>query len=373
MKNIATLISFLFQSYLITIKGADFLIAYSETNGIGKSDSLRNDSAILGDFNKTYFVKSTLPVQLSGYSQIRYQYFEQHIDVNGNKANDEFDIYHARLNLKGFVSPLWTYRVQAEFAGKGAPKLIDAYGEWKFKPYLIFTAGQFYIPLSLENMTPDEFLESIYRSQVVNALANRSNDVAGDNSGRDIGQISGSFLKLNGINFIDYKLGVFNGAGINVTADNNNYKDVGGRIVLHPVAWVYFGASAYHGIANYGAKPANHLHNRQGFDLNVTHSDFNFKAEYLQGLDSSATRRFGYYVQGSYFIVPKVFDVLLKYDTYDPNLSKSDYYSSNYTFSLGYSFTPYARLQAAYVFQRGHSVAVIKDNFAAIRLQIGFY
>jgi len=99
----------------------------------------------------------------------------------------------------------------------------------------------------------------------------------------------------------------------------------------------------------------------------------NALADRNNDVDSSATRRSGYYVQGSYFIVPKVFDVLLKYDSYDPNLSKSNNYSSNYTFSFGYSFTPYTRLQAAYIFQRGHSVAVIKDNYAAIRLQIGFY
>jgi hypothetical protein len=366
MKSLVILILFLFQSYIIAVKGADVLIPNSETDGFWKVDSLHYDSAISEDSNRTFFLKSNLPIQFSGYSQIRYQHFDQ------KRSNDGFDIYHTRLNLKGIISPALTYRIQAEFVGKGAPKLIDAYGEWKFKSYIIFTAGQFYIPLSLENMTPDEFLESVYRSQVVNALANRSNDVMGDNSGRDIGaQISGSFLKLNNSCFIDYKLGIFNGAGINVTADNNNYKDVGGRLVFHPLAGVDFGTSIYHGVAYYGTQPANHIHNRQGLDLNVTYSDFNFKAEYLQGKDSSDVRRSGYYAQGIYYIIPKVFDVLIKYDTYNPNLVKSNNYETDYTASLGYSFSAYSRLQAAYVFQREH-ITQIKNNYAVLRLQIGF-
>lgn len=331
----------------------------------GKTDSLHNDSA-RQYINKPFSLKSGLPAQISGYAQIRYQQFDQKGSYNG------FDIYHARFNVRGNVTPKWDYRVQYEFAGKGAPKLIDAYGEYKFKSYLNFTAGQFYIPLSLENIITDEYLESVYRSQVVNALANRSNDVMGDNSGRDIGvQIKGSFFKLNKIYLIEYKLGVFNGAGINVTADNNNYKDVGGRIVLHPLKGVDIGGSIYNGMAYYGTKPASHIHNREGCDLNINHWNVNFRAEYLHGMDSSAVKRSGYYVQGSYYFMKRKFDVLLKYDTYDPNLAKTNNYEDDYTASIGYNFSTYSRLQAAYVFQKEH-ITQIKNNYAIIRLQIGF-
>jgi hypothetical protein len=330
----------------------------------GKTDSLHNDSASKHN-TKPFSLKTGLPAQISGYSQIRYQQFDQKGSYNG------FDIYHARFNVTGSVTPKWDYRVQYEFAGKGAPKLIDAYGEYHFRSYLNFTLGQFYIPLSLENMITDELLESVYRSQVVNALADRSNDVMGDNNGRDIGvQISGSFIKLNKRYLIDYMLGVFNGAGINVTPNSNN-KSVGGRIVIHPLSWLAIGASTYDGTAYYGVKPENHIHDREGCELNATYGNFNFRGEYLQGMDSSSVKRSGYYVQGSYYFFKRRFDVLIKYDTYNPDMAKTNNYEYDYTASIGYNFSTYSRLQAAYVFQKEH-ITQIKNNYAIIRLQIGF-
>jgi hypothetical protein len=347
-----------------------FLLSYnifsqtSDKGVISKSDSLHNDSASKHN-NKPFSLKTGLPAQISGYTQIRYQDFQQ------SGSNSGFDIYHARFNVMGKVTSHWDYRVQYEFAGKGAPKLIDAYGEYHFSNYLNFTAGQFYIPLSMENMITDEYLESVYRSQVVNALADRSNDVMGDNSGRDIGvQISGSFIKLNKWYLIDYMLGVFNGAGINVTPNSNN-KSVGGRIVIHPLSWVVIGASTYDGTAYYGVKPENHIHDREGCDLNVNYKNFNLRAEYLWGMDSSSVRRSGYYVQGSYYFFKRTFDALIKYDTYNPNLTKTNNYEDDYTASIGYNFSTYSRLQAAYIFQKEH-ITQIKNNYAIIRLQIGF-
>jgi phosphate-selective porin OprO and OprP len=369
MKNSIILIFFLLQAHIVLAKSSDILILapelYAKT-GVNYPDTMLKDSTSQNLSNSAFPLKLNAPLQLSGFTQIRYQHFDQ------SGSHDGFDIYHARLNLKGMITPVLTYRFQAEFSGKGAPKLSDAYAEWKLTSFLILTAGQFYIPLSIENMIPDEFMESVYRSQVINALANRSNDVMGDNSGRDIGaQISGSLLKLNKSNFIDYKFGVFNGAGINVTADNNNYKDLGGRLVLHPLSWIDLGASVYHGTAYYGAKPANHTHNRQGCDLNVTYRNFNFRTEYLQGQDSSNVRRSGYYIQSSYFIIPKKFEILLKYDSYDPNLAKVNNYFSDYTLSAGYNFTSTSRIQAAYVFRREHETQIM-NNYAALRFQIGF-
>ena len=40
-----------------------------------------------------------------------------------------FDIRRARLDIKGIITPYFSYRLQTEFADK--PKLLDAYGEIK--------------------------------------------------------------------------------------------------------------------------------------------------------------------------------------------------------------------------------------------------
>ncbi len=319
-----------------------------------------------GKVNAVNSLLKSLPVQLSGYTHIRYQHFDQPGSYDG------FDIHRVRLNLKGSISPKWNYKVQLEFSGKGAPKLIDAYGEWNYSSYLNFTVGQFYIPLSLESLTPDNLQESIFRAQVVEALANRNKDITGDNNGRDIGaQVSGSLLKMGNRFLLDYKLGIYNGAGINVTSDNNNFKDIAGRLVLHPFAGVDLGASVYHGSAYYGAIPSSHMHNRQGCDLAITYGNLNLKAEYLQGKDSSDLNRSGYYVQGGYYIIPKILEVLLKFDTYNPNVDKANNYFSDYTISAGYSFTTISRIQIAYIYRREHDTQ-IKNNFAVVRFQLGF-
>jgi phosphate-selective porin OprO/OprP len=351
-------------SELVNVSGGKY-----EDMAVHTFDTLPVISNTTGDstkLNKASMLSTEAPIQFSGYMHIRFQHFDQ------KGSYDGFDIHRVRLNLKGAITPKLNYKIQMEFAGKGAPKLIDAYGEWNIVSYFHITVGQFYIPLSQESLTPDNLQESIYRAQVVEALANRNKDITGDNNGRDIGaQISGSIIKLNNRFLIDYKLGIFNGAGTNVTADNNNFKDIAGRLVFHPLAGVDFGASVYHGSANYGTKPTNHLHNRQGCDLGVTYNNFNIKAEYLQGKDSSDVNRSGYYIQAGYFVIPKVFELLLKYDTYNPNLDVTNNYFSDYTVSAGYSFTSLSRIQLAYIYRREHD-AQIKNNFAVVRFQLGF-
>jgi phosphate-selective porin OprO/OprP len=372
MKSPIILILFLLQTCLFQgacISSDRIKVETIKQKGKYLNDSLPSDLRNNPDSSKIknqFSSLSNLPLEFSGYIHIRYQHYDQ----TGN--NDGFDIQRARLNLRSTISPKWTFRIQVEFAGKGAPKLIDAYGEWHVNSYLNFTVGQFYIPLSLESLTPEYLQESIYRSQVVEALSNRTKDITGDNIGRDIGaQINGGLLNLTDRNFVDYKFGIFNGAGINVTADNNNYKDLAGRLVFHPLTGIDFGTSVYHGFAVYGTKVQSHLHNRQGCDVSIKYSNFIFKAEYLQGKDSSNLSRSGYYVEGGYFIVPKVLQVLLKYDTYNPNLDKANNYFSDYTICFGYSFTNVSRIQAAYIFRREHETQ-INNNYAAVRLQLGF-
>jgi phosphate-selective porin OprO and OprP len=364
---LALLQTCLFQATCITSN--NYLPETLKQTGTNKYDSLQSSNPYNTDSSKAkkdFSILNSLPLEFSGYMQVRYQHYDQ----PGN--NDGFDFQRMRLSLKGAISPKWTFRIQVEFAGKGAPKLIDAYGEWHVKSYLNFTIGQFYIPISQESLTPESLQESIYRSQVVEALANRTKDIMGDNVGRDIGvQINGGLLKLNDRNFIDYKFGIFDGAGINETADNNNYKDLAGRLVLHPLSFIDVGGSFYHGLAVYGAKAQSHLHNRQGCDVSIKYGNFIFKAEYLQGKDSSELSRSGYYVEGGYFILPKVLQVLLKYDTYNPNLDKANNYFSDYTICLGYNFTTTSRIQAAYIFRREHETQ-INNNYAAVRLQLGF-
>lgn len=79
-------------------------------------------------FTKSVDIMKILLMQFSGYSQLRFQSFQE------TSRKDGFDIRRARLDIRGSLSPYFSYRVQADLAEK--PKMIDAYGEIKLTEYI---------------------------------------------------------------------------------------------------------------------------------------------------------------------------------------------------------------------------------------------
>jgi phosphate-selective porin OprO/OprP len=270
-----------------------------------QADSLRADAAIKQqdlDANKKSFpVSAARQIQISGYTQIRYQV----LDEKGKK--DGFDIRRARLDLKGNFTPFFAYRLQADLADK--PKIVDAYAEIKLNDYFNITLGQFRIPFSLENLTSMTKFELIDFSQAVDAMTARSKDVIGNQNGRDIGiQIGGALLKKGNNTLIEYRLGVFNGSGINIADTANEAKDIAGRLIINPVKGLTFGASYYNGWGK-AIKPAaefkgrSQARNRFGLEVSYTTARLSLKGEYIQGKDGKTVRAgwyalAGYYIQG---------------------------------------------------------------------------
>jgi phosphate-selective porin OprO and OprP len=311
-------------------------------------------------------VSVTRQILLSGYSQIRYQI----LDETGKK--DGFDIRRARLDLRGSLSPYFSYRVQADLADK--PKLIDAYGEIKLTDYFSITAGQLKIPFSLENLASSNKLEMLDRSQVVEALVARGKDVIGNQNGRDIGiQVSGTILKIKDLPLVEYRFGVFNGSGINVADTANEAKDLVGRLIFTPIKGFSLGGGFYNGWDK-AIKPEvagrSQVRNRFGLELSYVSTRFSLKGEYIAGKDGN-TSRSGWYVQSGYFIIPQKLQVLGKYDLYDPNTSDADNISTNYVVGANYNFNSWSRLQAFYTFRQEEGIAV-DNNYFSIQYQIGF-
>lgn len=335
-----------------------------------QADSVRAEAALRQQqtdaSRKSFFVNATRQMQLTGYSQIRYQTFQESGKHNG------FDIRRARIDLRGSVTPFFSYRLQADLVDK--PKMIDAYGEIKLTDYFSVTAGQFKIPFSLENLTSSSKLEMIDRSQVVEALVARSKDVIGNQNGHDIGiQAGGLFLKVKGSPLVEYRIGVFNGSGINVADTANNEKDISGRLIFTPIKGFSFGGGFYKGMGK-AIKPdvagQSQTRNRFGGELSYVTTRFSFKGEYIAGKDGK-TNRAGWYVQTGYFVIPLKLQVLGKYDTYDPNTSSADNISTNYVFGTNYNFTSWSRLQAFYTFRQEEGIAV-GNNYFSVQYQIGF-
>ena len=237
-----------------------------------EADSLRADQAIKEQARKDRenvhgITIGSKALQISGLIQTEYEGFQQ------TGINNTFLLHRARLDVKGDIDDNWKYEVYTEFAG--TTKLLDAYTTYKIGDYLKFTAGQFKVPFSLESLVQDSQLEFIDRSQVVEALSARSKDVIGNQIGRDIGiQVNGSFVKFDDHYLFDYTLGVFNGAGINVTTDNNSHKDIAGRFSVHPLSNLTVSADFYDGQGNYGTPSKNYLRNRGGFDARYVSGQF---------------------------------------------------------------------------------------------------
>jgi hypothetical protein len=306
-------------------------------------------------------------MKLSGYTQVRYQ----NLDEPGK--TDAFDIRRARLDFRGDVTPYWSYQFQVDFAGANG-KLLDAVADFKPYDFLNFSIGQTKIPLSFENQISDNKMEAIDRSQVVEALVARGKDVNGNHNGRDLGiLVGGNFLKIGDKNRIEYRMGIFNGEGINLS-DSNEAKSFSGRLITHLIKGLDIGASCYTGWDKFtigkGFPAINQERSRFGLELNYEFKRFYFRGEYLQGKDAAISRE-GWYLQSGYFVIPNKVQVLLKYDVYDPNKSKSADMSTRYIFGATYQFNNWAKLSANYNFceEEGSS---INNNFTSIQFQIGF-
>jgi phosphate-selective porin OprO and OprP len=335
-----------------------------------QADSVRAEATIkqqeTDSKKKAFPLNASRLFQLQGYTQVRYQQLQE------SGKNSGFDIRRARLDLKGTVTPVFGYRLLADFAG--SPRLIDAYTEIKLADYIIVTVGQFKIPFSYENLVGDRDMEVIDRSQVVEALVARSKDILGNTNGRDIGiQAGGKFLNMNGAPLIEYNVAVLNGSGVNVADTANSNKDLAARLILTPLKGLYLGGSYYNGwdkVSKPDVEGKSQVRDRLGFEAGYVLPRFSVRGEYIAGKDGK-TDRAGWYLTAGYFVLPQKLQFLVRYDTYDPNNSIAGNISTNYTIGGNFHFNKWSKLQINYTFRAEEGTA-LKNDYVAVQYQIGF-
>lgn len=294
---------------------------------------------------KEFQITAGKQLKFSGYTQARYQSLNKSGDIDG------FDIRRARLDIRGVLTPVYDYRAQIEFGGTKGPFLLDATVVAKFSPGFNVTLGQFKVPLSRENLTSSPKLETINRSQGVEALTARGKDVIGNHNGRDIGiAISGGLLPNEDVYLLDYTAGLFNGSGINA-ADKNEQKDFAARLVYHPNRKFDIGGSYYNGRGTWGTTSANRNRDRIGVDLDYHLDPVSIKGEYISGKDDT-TRKTGWFLQAGYFFKPQKLQGVLKFDTYDADTKISANETNVYTFGITRFFNKSAFLQVNYELKR---------------------
>ena len=175
-------------------------------------------------------VASVLPVaaqdlkapKISGLVNVRYSWSDKEGDTHG------FDIRRVRLAADGELGERLDYKFQAEY--ETTVKVIDAYLRVKLLPEVNVQIGEYKVPYSQETLYGPATWLTIENPAAV-AKLNGYNDLSGlKANGRDVGvTLYGDLLNK----LFSYRVGVFNGNGINIK-DNNNKKDFAGLVWFRP-------------------------------------------------------------------------------------------------------------------------------------------
>ena len=172
--------------------------------------------------------------KISGFVQGMYQ---ANLNKDFELSSNTFRMRRVRLSVSGNLSKTVSYKIQGDFSR--SPMLVDAFV--KYQPCREFgiQVGQFKTPFTIESPINPVNLEIFDYGESVQKLVGYS-DVCGVGAlGRDLGVMAtGSFFPVEGedgykYSIVDYSVGVFNGNGANAL-DNNNRKDLVGRLEVHP-------------------------------------------------------------------------------------------------------------------------------------------
>ncbi len=172
--------------------------------------------------------------KISGFVQGMYL---ANLNEDGDLIDNTLRMRRVRMSVEGNLAKGLTYKIQGDFSR--SPMLVDAFLKYKPCNEFAIQIGQFKTPFSIESPINPVNLEIFDYGESVQKLVGYS-DVCGVGSlGRDLGiMATGSLFPVetqNGEKFgiVDYSLGVFNGNGAN-QLDNNNRKDIVGRLEVHP-------------------------------------------------------------------------------------------------------------------------------------------
>lgn len=147
--------------------------------------------------------------------------------------DNDFDIRRTRFFLTGSLFDYFKYKFEVELEGASSNRLVDAYINFDYFPYLQFQVGQFKEPFSLENLISDKYLPFTERSMSYYLTPSR-----------DVGfMIHGSLFN----DFLNYGIGIFNGDGRDASRrDQKDDKEITGRLVARP--FNFFGPSFFKGL-----------------------------------------------------------------------------------------------------------------------------
>jgi phosphate-selective porin OprO and OprP len=278
-------------------------------------------------------------------------------DDKKGASTDRFRVRRARINVTGDFLENFDFKLEGDFqqgdglsSSRTAFSATDLYLNYNKFPEANIRFGQYKAPFGLEQLTSDTTMFTIERSLVTSVLTPE----------RQVGvQVSGKpFASVfDNKDIIEYSLGAFNGNGRNVTVNDNNdfmyvarlaTTPVNGTLWGQPVKWK-LGADGFYNRYAAGSSAGKFLLNSDGslssftvatggdarviawgVDQTLTYGPFDLVAEYMENKVSgtgysstTATGRQdfvanGYYVQGSYFFPGKEWQLVCKWESFNP-------------------------------------------------------
>ena len=282
--------------------------------------------------------------------------------LGASEVPDRFRVRRSRINVSGDYAEQFEFKLEGEFqltASSGFTRTsfaaTDLFVNWHAYPQLNIKVGQFKAPFGLEQLTSDSRLLSIESSLATTALA----------PDRQIGvQVWGhpfAHLGPERGEWLTYYAGMFNGVGRNLSVNDNSEFMYVGRLevtalrskMLNQETQLRFGASGLTSRDNPGFTISNALFVNEdgslapfayptaggrkafGFDTGLSIGPFELIAEYLdQRVYSREVAGFpvrwrnfradGYYVQGSYDIIPDKLQLVTKWESFDPGQTRND-------------------------------------------------
>jgi phosphate-selective porin len=310
-----------------------------------------------------------LKLTLGGYIQMNFEdgavsAFEGRFPDGPNQVKDRFRLRRARVNLVGDFAEKFDFKVEGDFgAGDGLAtnrtgfSATDIFINWHQIPEANIKVGQWKAPFGLEQITPDTKILTIERSLPTGALTPE----------RQLGvQIWGKPLTNlwpDQKELVTYYAGIFNGNGRNITVnDNNNFMYVG-RLELLPWkgellsqdASLKLGGDVLNSRDDAGtnisqalnlkvtadgslipfALPSADERTAWSLDAWLNIGPFDLIAEYFsEDVDGRTVAGVaptfanfdpsGWYVQGSYFVIPKKLQAVVKWEELSPDQVADD-------------------------------------------------
>jgi len=270
--------------------------------------------------------------------------------------HDRFYLRRARVNAAGKFLEEFDFRIELDLSGSLSEtsnlraQMTDAFINWNRFEFANVKVGQFKTPFGFEQLYSDPKLFGIERSL--------PNDVL--TLGRDLGvQVAGSVLEKR----LSYAAGVFNGTKLNNSFNDDDQFAVVGRVAGTPWQGKLFGQEAHwtlgvNGLysddgnltnmpSDFGFQNTMFTGIRRGYgaDTQFHLGNFDFWAEYLhcafQTDNAIPDERFdasGWYAQGTYFLLPKKLQALVKFESFDPNREQDGNSTDMWTFGLNWYF-----------------------------------